>query len=197
MFRPPTRRRSRFAGLALTFLLVALPGAVLAGGWAGDDAAEATSDDIQDHERGAQDPDSMTEGSLDPDRITTGSESMSDAESENPDTRTTGAARMDDTTAEGLTDLKTAKPDEGYVAFEVPGQSEWQPTTNARILAARQRLLRAEARARAARTTYGNMIESDYPRGEARIRIVKERDASLAAFEKAKQALAEAEASAN
>jgi hypothetical protein len=198
MFRPSLRRRPHLAALALAFLLVVLPGAALAGGWADDEAADSTSDDIQDHEDGSQDPDAMTEGSRDPDQMTTDSQSMGShmAGSEDPDADVTGAAKMDDTAGEGLMNLKMDKPDEGYVALEAPGQSEWQPTTNARVLMARKNILQAEARARAARTAYGDMMESDYPRGEARIRIVNERDAAFKAFEQAKQALAEADAAA-
>jgi hypothetical protein len=196
MRRQSIRHQSRLATLALALSLVLIPGNAFADGWVDDQAADATAGDISDHEEGSDDPDLMTTGSHDPDAMTVDAGTMSTrmADSEDPDAMTTGVDAMDDVTGEGLTDLKTAKPDEGFIALEAPGQSEWQPTTNARILLARQNLLRAEARAEAARTAYGDMMESNYPRGQARIRIVNERDASLKAFEEAKRALAKAEA---
>jgi hypothetical protein len=181
----------RLVVVMLTFSLTAIPVDGLADGWADDAAAESTADDIEDHEEGAEDPDRMTTGSHDPDSMTVESGTMDTrmADSEDPDKMVVGVDEMDEASSEGLTDLKRAKPDVGYIALEIPGQSEWQSTTNARVLVARKNLLRAEARARAARTAYGNMMESDYPRGQSRIRIVTERDDSMKAFEEAKQAL--------
>jgi hypothetical protein len=89
-----------------------------------------------------------------------------------------------------LTDLKKVRPDEGFEAIEVPGQLEWEPTTDPSVLVARKHLVRAQQRARNARTVYGDMMEQNYPRGAARIQIVKERDASMEVLGEAKSALA-------
>jgi hypothetical protein len=58
---------------------------------------------------------------------------------------------------------------------------------------ARKHLVRAQERARNARTVYGDMMHRNYPTGAARIQIVNERDASMKVLEKAKSALAAAE----
>lgn len=172
------------AAIALALSLTAFPTLTQANDWG---AAEATSGQMDDHKATSEDPDEMT----------VGSETMNGrmAESENPASMVTGAGRLNE--HEGLstdlTDLKTASPDAGFEDIEVPGQSEWGTTTDPEVLVARKYLVRAQQRARNARTVYGDMVERNYPRGAARIQIVDERDASMKAIEEAKSALAGAE----
>jgi hypothetical protein len=167
---------------------------VAADGWAGDDAAEATAGQLDDHEEGSEDPNDMVVGSRDPNDMVVGSENLDDheAHSEDPDSMVTGSQQMADheATSENLADLHPASPDRGFQAIDVPGQSSWESTTDPEILAARENLVRAQQRAASARTAYGDMIRDNYPRGEARLEIVQERDASMQALEKAKRALA-------
>ena len=104
-----------------------------------------------------------------------------------------GDMEHQETTSQNLTDLAESRPDSGFESIEIPGQSEWQPTTDPDVLRARKELVRAQKRAQTARTISGDMQERNYPSGEARIRIVNERDASMKALEEAKRALAAVE----
>jgi len=182
------------AAIVLVLSLVAHPALTQANDW---DAAEATSGQMDDHKATSEDPDDMTVGSRDPDELTVDSETMDGrmAESEDPDSMVTGAGDLSDHegSSTDLTDLKMASPDVGFEDIEVLGQSDWQPTTDPEVLVARKHLVRAQQRARNARTVYGDMMEQNYPRGAARIQIVKGRDASVKALEETKSALADAE----
>jgi hypothetical protein len=182
--------------MLLALALGALPAQAEAeDGWVDDEAAETTAGEIEEHEEQSQNPDDMTAGSRDPDAMTTQSETMAGREtrSQDPDAMVTGSSREDEVTGEDLTDLREVAPDRGFVPIDVPGQHDWQPTTNPEVLQARKRLLRAEKRAEAAQTAYGDMMMRNYPRGEARIRIVNERDAAMEALEEAKRELTAAE----
>ena len=76
---------------------------------------------------------------------------------------------------------------------EDPGQARWETTTDPEVEIARDKLVRAERRATAADRAYGEMRQNNYPRGDARVRIVNERDEAMQALEEAKCALAAAE----
>jgi hypothetical protein len=196
MIREATQARHGIAGVLLALALGALPGLADAeDGWVDDEAAETTAGEIEEHEESSQNPDDMTTGSHDPDAMTTRSGTMAgrEARSDDPDAMVTGSSREDEVAGEDLTDLPDVAPDRGFVPIDVPGQHDWPPTTNPEVLQARKRLLRAEKRAEAAQTAYGNMMMSNYPRGEARIRIVNERDAAMEALEEAKRELTAAE----
>ncbi len=108
-----------------------------------------------------------------------------EAGSENPDDRTVGS--------EDLNDLPAARPDSGEESIEAPGQARWEATTDPEVVIARDKLVRAERRATAADKAYGEMRQNNYPRGDARVRIVKERDEAMQGLEEAKRALATAE----
>ena len=194
MYRESIRDHSAAAVIAFAFLLAAFPAATQASDW---DAAEATSGQMDDHEATSEDPDEMTVGSRDPDGLTVDSETMDGrmAESENPDSMVAGTEDLSDHegSSTDLSDLKKASPDQGFEEIEVPGQSDWQPTTDPEVLVARKHLVRAQKRARNARTVYGDMMEQNYPRGAARIQIVNERDAAMKALEEAKSALSSAD----
>jgi hypothetical protein len=197
MHRESTRQHYIAVAFALTLSLAIHPAITQANDWAGNDPAEATSGRMEDHEASSKDPDDMTVGSHDPDEMTVESETMDGrmAESKDPGRMVVDSEEMSEHmgSSTDLTDLKKVKPDEGFEAIEVPGQSEWEPTTDPSVLIARKHLVRAQQRARNARTVYGDMMERNYPRGAARIQIVNERDASMKALEEAKSALAAAE----
>jgi len=197
MHRESTRHHHTTAAIVLALSLAAYPAVTQANDWAGNDPAEATSGRMEDHEASSKDPDDMTVESHDLDEMTVESETMDGrmAESKDPDRMVVDSEEMSEHmgSSTDLTDLKKARPDEGFEAIEVPGQSEWEPTTDPTVLVARKHLVRAQQRARNARTVYGDMMEQNYPRGAARIQIVKERDASMGALREAKSALAGAE----
>ena len=197
MHRESNRHHLTAAALALALSLAICPAITQANDWADGEAAEATSGQMDDHEASSKDPDDMTAESHDPDDMTVESETMEGrmAESEDPDGMVTGSEELSqhEGSSTDLTDLKKARPDEGFEAIEVPGQSEWETTTDPKVLVARKHLLRAQQRARNARTVYGDMMENNYPRGAARIQIVKERDASMEALRETKSALSAAD----
>ena len=185
---------SSLAAIVFALSLAALPCVAGADGWSGDDAARTTAGQLDDHEGGSENPDDMTAESHDPDDMVAETENPDDmvAETEDPDSMVVQAGQMADqeATSQNLTNLQEAKPDPGFVPIEVPGQADWEPTTDTQVLIARKHLILAQDRARAAITTYGDAERRDYPRGEARVRITKERDAAMKALEEAKQALA-------
>ena len=192
------RRDSHFwAVTILVFSLSTLPSVGGAEEWGDDDAAETTSGQLEDHEARAGDPDAMTAQSKNPNEMVVESESLEGrvVEAENPASMLTVTDDPDShkATSKNLSNLREEKPDVGFREIEVSGQSEWLPTTDPEVLRARKNLLRAEERARTARTAYGEANRRNYPRGEARERIVNERDASMKALAEAKRALAETE----
>ncbi len=184
----------RLAAIVLALSLGALPCVAGADGWSGDDAARTTAGQLDDHEASSENPDEMTTESHDPDDMLADTENPDDmvAESEDPDSMVVRAGQIanHEATSENLTNLREAKADPGFVPIEVAGQADWEPATNPQVLVARKHLIVAQDRARAAITTYGDAERDNYPRGEARIRITKERDAAMKALEEAKQALA-------
>jgi hypothetical protein len=194
MARPSLRRLQSAAGpILFACVLVALLVPLSASSWQGDDAAEATAGRLDDHEAHSENPNDSVVGSEDPNSMTVESETMAgrEAQSENPDSMEASAGQLDDheVDSESLADLAVASPDHGYESIEVSGQSSWELTNDPAVQAARDNLVKAQERASAARTTYGDMMERNYPRGQARLDIVKERDTSMQALEKAKAAL--------
>jgi hypothetical protein len=185
------------AAIVLALSLGAIPGVMHADGWSDGDAAEATAGQLDDHEASSKNPDDMTAKSRNPDDMVAGSENPDDmtAEAKNPASMVTDAQQLDqhEATSTNLGALQRARSDPGFESIEVPGQSDWQPTTDPEVLVARKHLVQAQQRAAAARTAYGDARRRNYPRGEARIRIVNERDASMKALEEAKRSLAAAE----
>ena len=142
----------------------------------------ATSGDADDHMAESIDPDSLVVESTDPDSLV--------VESTDPDGLVVDSESPDEHTghSEALQHLDQEAPDRGYVAIDgVPSAIALDPTPSAAELLAMRRLERAEAEA--AREAYGDMMENDYPRGEARERIVRRRDESMAAYEQAREEL--------
>ena len=191
----PNRRSARLAmGLiVLACVLVAAIVPLTAASWQGDDAAEASAGQLDDHEAQSESMDDRTVGSEDPNSREVESEDLADHEArpENPNDLEVGSERLSDHEAdsENLTDLPAAPADRGYESIEMPGLSSWEPTSDPAVQAAREDLIQAQKRAENARTVYGDMIRRNYPRGQERLDIVKERDASMRALEQAKAAL--------
>jgi hypothetical protein len=194
------RRMGRTAAAVLAPLLLLLAGSAAGDDWGDTNAAEATAGDVEDHEGRSENPDGDVEGSEDPDAMTTRSETMGSREAGagDPDADLATAERPAAllTGSESVTDLPTDRDESEFVSIEVPGQSQWAPTADPRIIAARNDLLRAQERARSAIDRYGEMRRLGEPRGDARRPIIEARDAAVKALEEAKQALAEAEGGA-
>jgi hypothetical protein len=168
-------------------------GVASASGWDGNDPAEATAGDMEDHMAGSGDPDEMEATSKDPNDL--------EAHSEDPDDLEVSSEQLEDHVAqtealadhEGtsyeLSELKNSSPDDGFDPIEMPGQNEWGPSSDPLVIVARRHLERAQEQARAARSNYGQMMQNDYPRGAARIRIVEARDAAEEKLAEAKAAI--------
>ncbi len=170
MHRRTTRICLRIATTGLAALFGILAGDANADDWHDKGAAEANAEDLED-------PEDRLTGSEDSDSMLEGSEDIDDHMAESED----------------LTDLPEARPDSDDDPIDLPGQSRWQPTTDPEVVIARNNLLRTEQRAATAKAAYGDMLKRNYPRGEARVRIVNERDAAIKALDEAKRALAAAE----
>ncbi len=198
MHRKTTRIRQQMAFAGLAALLSILPGAAIAeDDWSDEGAAETRAGQLDDHEAESEDPDDRTLGSEDLEDMETGSEDPENrtAGGEDPDSMAVGSEDIErhEADSEDLTDLPVARPDSGEEPIEDPGQARWEPTTDPEVVIARNNFVRAERRAAAAEQAYGDMRRNDYPRGEARIRIVNERDEAMRGLEEAKRALAAAE----
>ena len=85
-------------------------------------------------------------------------------------------------------DLRLEAPEEGFEEIfddRLEGVDDTHLTP--RQLVAKRHLERAMAQAHAARTRYGDMIRDDYPRGEARLRIIAQRDETMIDLEQARE----------
>lgn len=191
------RTRLGAVAISLAFGLSLVAQAAEAEGWGDSEATETSAGNLDQHEEESRSPDGMTVESQNPDDMVVESERMDGrvVDAENPAAMVAPSGQMDgrEVTSEGFSDPHQVAPDAGAVSIMVPGQADWVPTTDPQVLLARQHLVRAQERARAAITAYGDAEERNYPRGQARIRIVNERDAAMQALEEAKRALAEAE----
>jgi hypothetical protein len=180
--------------------LVGIPlvfGVASAAGWEGNDPGESTAGNMKDHIAGSKNPDDMEAESEDPNDL--------EGQSEDPNDLEVSAEQLDDhvgqtedladhegTTYE-LSDLKKSSPDDGFDPIEMPGQKEWEPSSDPLVIVARQHLERTQEKARVARHTYGEMMQNNYPRGAARIRIVEARDAAEMKLAEAKAAISSLE----
>lgn len=181
---------------AAAFALMTGVEPAVADDWRGDEPERAEAGRLEDHEASSEDLEDRVVGSRDMDVV--GAEDPEDMRASSGDMEDRLAAPGDlerqTVRSRSLTNLKTDDDSESApVAIEVPGQSEWEPATDPDVVVARQHLVRAQSRARNAIAVYGRMRRNDYPRGDARVRIIEERDAALEALEAAKRALAEAE----
>ena len=195
MFGSSQGNSNRCASVIGVFCLSAFAGVAWAEGWNGNDPSRTTSGQMEGREATSGNPDDMVVGSHDPDERVVDSENLDDheGEAENPAAMVTGSGEMEEYKSTNLDDLRFEKAEGGAESIMVPGQSEWRPATDPEVVLARHELERAQKRARAALEAYGDAERRDYPRGAARIRIVKERDAAMEALEAAKSALASAE----
>lgn len=181
--------------LAAMLLCLAMGGALAESGDVDSGPAVTTTEDLDSHMTETESPDDMVAGTEDPNDLEGHGESPDDLTvgTRDPDSMDAQTEQLDDHEGHDyeLSDLPEAAPDRGFEAIEMPGQKDWQPTTDPSVIVARRHLLRAQERAREARRRYGIMMENDYPRGEAREIIVRERDESMAQLQAAERALRE------
>ena len=176
--------------------------------------AESSSPD--DHLAESSDPDSDLADSEDPDDLVVGSEDLDSrvVGSEDPDAMVVGAESLDQhqghSTAlqdlpnarpEGTTDRETGDDDPQRQRVEnlyeenaeASSGAERKPAIGgvkgqiAAIHQAKQALAEAREQSTQADTAYGRMMESGYPRGEARAKIVNDRKRAHKELEAAKQ----------
>jgi len=136
------------------------------------DDLEGQSGNSDDMVMGSEDPDDMTGRSEDPDHMV--------GDSEDLDSRVGHSSELDDL-AEDSGGGNLPDPMPQLVAEPSPPG----PDDGSQVHAAWRSVQAAERNMEAANDTYSNMIESDYPRGEQRARIIEER---RAAFEEVNQA---------
>lgn len=185
----------RVAVVAVALLLCGGPAAA-EDVWRADEPARSAAGDPDQHDRseatlegrtreaGRLDDRMAESGDLEGRRATAGDPEAT-AEASDPDARETGSRR--------LGDLPESPPHAGPIPFETPSPASWAPSSDPDVLAARERYRRALRRARQAIAEYDEMRDQNHPRGEPRLRIERERDASIEALRKAKEALARLE----
>jgi hypothetical protein len=152
--------------------------------------AEAKSDTIDHHEADSKDPNSLEAGSHDPDEYVVDSRDPDDLTVEAGEADIVGPGRLaeHDYQSRRLRDLQAEAPDAGYEPIDDGTDlSTREIGLTAEEIVARRHLKRAEVEAREARDTYGRMMQNDYPRGEARERIVKRRDETMQALAEARR----------
>jgi hypothetical protein len=162
-------------------------------GWEGNDPSESTAGDMDDHMAGSENPNDIEATSEDPNDLESQSMDPNDLEvaSEQLEDHEGAAENLEDHegTTYGLGELKNTSPDDGFDPIEMPGQEDWGPSSDPEVVVARRHLERAQQQARVARYNYGEMMQNNYPRGAARIRIVEARDAAEKKLAEAKAAL--------
>jgi len=182
-----SRRPSGLLVLSGLLLLIGLPGISRADGWRDSDPARTTAGDLEDHQAESKDPSSLEAESHD--MVQGHSEDPDDmvVESEQEDVVEAGHLEDHHGSSTDLQDLRFEKPDQGQEVID-DGRLARVVETNlsAKQLVAKQHLERAQANAERARSVYGDMIRRNYPRGDARKRIVEQRDETLRALEKAR-----------
>jgi hypothetical protein len=121
--------------------------------------------------------------------------------SEDLDSRVVGSEQMHEVNSEqledhqgashALQDLPEAHPDAGYRSLGSASDADepLDPSMSAEEIVALRKLQQAEAAAREARTAYGDMMQRNYPTGEARERIVARRDLTEKIVEHARSEL--------
>jgi hypothetical protein len=183
-----------FFGLVCTALFLGV--AATASSESDWEAARSTSDTMEDHQAHSENPDDLRGESETLDSHVVESEKLDDhiGHSENPDDMVAAPGKLADHEAESeeLGTLSMDAPDAGARAIRMPGDDAWKKSTNPRAIVAGRNFERAQQRAEKARDNYGRMMRNDYPRGDARERIVSERDASMTALEEARTALGSA-----
>lgn len=152
-----------------------------------NEAAIVTAGSLDDHEAESGDMDDHTAESHE----------MDEGESEDPEDLLVESHEADvvesslpaahQGTSVAIDDLDSVGAEAGFEAIDMgrlDGINEVH--LDAHQLLAKRRLERAQANAMTARTRYGDMMENDYPRGEARLRITKTRDDTMAALKRAR-----------
>lgn len=150
-------------------------------------ARERSGTTLEERVRPAGDLESRTveSGSLEGRGATAGDPEPSARAASGPEARESSSRR--------LGELPEAAAGEGPIPFELPDPASWEPTSDPELRAARQDFRVALDRAESAIAAYSEMRDRNYPRGEERIEIVRERDESLRALRAAKRALEAAE----
>jgi hypothetical protein len=190
-----SHRLSQTLRLVLTSVTVLFlaTGVAFADGWVDSDPAESTSDDMENHEASSENPNDLEAQSEDPNDLEGASEDPTDLEVKAEDLEDHQGHAEDLADHEGetynLSDLPAAAPDDGFDPIEMRTQDTWEQSYDPEVIVARRHLERAQKRASIARDNYGQMMQNNYPRGAARIRIAQERDEAETALAEAKAAV--------
>jgi hypothetical protein len=194
MFEPSNRLTARhWITSSVLVLLACTAGTASADRFEDRAPTFSSSDSMDDHMAQSENLDDHLAESSSPDDLEVGSENLDDStvESRSPDEQIVESGRMEnhEGSASNLSDLKQDAPDRGAEEIAMPGQNDWDESSDPTVIAARKRLVDAQQRASAARERYGKMMQTNYPRGTAREEIVQERDASMQALAEANAAL--------
>jgi hypothetical protein len=148
------------------------------------DDLEVDAEDLDDLQGHSQDPDDLVAESQDPDDMV--------ADSVDPDTLLAESKDPDDMVGDStdLGDLRESDGSENAVSpppalvAEVPPPD---PNASATTRAAWRQVGSAEQNLDAINDVYSNMMDSNYPRGERRARIVSERNDAIRAVNRARE----------
>ncbi len=145
------------------------------GGFGESDAESSSGLDSMTVE--TENPDSMTVGTEDPDDMTVGTRSLPvPVDTEKP-SAIPGTGLSPDSLTVGTEPLSDAPSGSGlYGNAPNPGAApDLEPASPTSLTEARAMLRRARARLQTANTAVGNMMERDYPKGQARLLLYDER----------------------
>lgn len=173
---------------ALTGLLAATPALADRDVWKGDDPARGGSSDPDDHERTPLrlEDQKAKAGELDESRrARPGRVQDRGVKPRDPDERKARSRDPDEleTRSRALGDLPASPPGrsrlESVLGRRLPDPATWKPAPDDETEAARESFLAARRRAERAVEAYEDMRQENYPRGERRLAIERERDEAL------------------
>ena len=173
---------------ALTGLFATTPALADRDVWKGDDPARGGASDPDDHRRTPlrlEDQKAKT-GDLDASReARPGRVQDRGVRPRDPDERKARSRDPDEleTRSRSLGDLPASPPDrsrlESALGRRLPNPGDWKPAADDETEAAREAFLAARGRAERAVEAYEDMRQENYPRGERRLAIERERDEAL------------------
>jgi len=153
------------------------------------DSHHATSGKIGNHEETSENIDAHETGSENPDDLDAGPENIADHESGSVGLQDLGNADQQDAAVERTTlkEVEASQPSAAPAHRAESTSSHRMSSQLANVHAAKQQVIAAKKRAATADDAYSQMMETDYPRGEARLKIVDERKLAHESLERAER----------
>lgn len=182
--------------VGLGLLLAFAGGAQAEDVWKADEPSQGRFEDPEEHGRSAATLEERTRepGSLEG-REASARKPGASIEPGDPDDAPAAAGRPEDrvVSPSRLGELQKERRGAGALDFPRPDPATWTPTRDPELQRLRAAYRAASERAEAAIARYDEMRDENHPRGEARLEIVRERNAAIEALREATAALQRAD----